>query len=100
VTTLHDISSRNKPGSGSSAVSSPLRKLHKTEEETTTQFSPNSAKDENEHDNMEENAMPEENLLSAYDAEFNQPSHKREEMYKQEKNRMRSRSEGKACLDR
>lgn len=100
VTTLHDNYLRNKTGSGSSAASSPLRKSHKTEEETTSQSSPNSAKNENEHVNVEENAIPEEDLLSAYNAEFNQPSHRREEMYKQEKNRMRLRSEGKACLDR
>ncbi|KAL9180780.1 hypothetical protein ACHAXT_011233 [Thalassiosira profunda] len=37
---------------------------------------------------------------SAYDEEFNQPQEVREEMYKMEKNRMRSPSEGKACLDR
>lgn len=36
----------------------------------------------------------------AYDEEFNQPEEVREEMYRMEKNRMRSPSEGKACLDR
>ncbi|KAL7546504.1 hypothetical protein ACHAWF_010642, partial [Thalassiosira exigua] len=37
---------------------------------------------------------------SAYDEEFHQPQHVRDEMYRREKNRMRSQSEGKACLDR
>ena len=37
---------------------------------------------------------------AAYDAEFNQPQHARDEMYKREKNKMRSPTEGKACLDR
>lgn len=37
---------------------------------------------------------------SAYDEEFNQPKDVREEMYRMEKNRMRSPTEGKACLDR
>ncbi|KAL3816628.1 hypothetical protein ACHAXA_004810 [Cyclostephanos tholiformis] len=37
---------------------------------------------------------------SAYDAEYNRPRDERERMYEMEKNRMRSPSEGKACLDR
>ena len=37
---------------------------------------------------------------TAYDEEFNQPKEVRDEMYRQEKNKMRSPSEGKACLDR
>lgn len=36
----------------------------------------------------------------AYDKEFNQPQHIREQMYKMEKNKMRNPSEGKANLDR
>lgn len=36
----------------------------------------------------------------AYNEEFNQPTDVREEMYRLEKNKMRSPSEGKACLDR
>jgi len=36
----------------------------------------------------------------AYDKEFNQPQHIREQMYKMEKNKMRYPSEGKANLDR
>lgn len=51
----------------------------------------------NEHD---KELPPEEDVKASYDAEFNQPAHIREEMYQQEKNRMRSRNEGKACLDR
>ena len=41
-----------------------------------------------------------ESSESAYDEEFNQPKAVRDEMYRQEKNKMRSPSEGKACLDR
>lgn len=41
-----------------------------------------------------------EDIKASYDAEFKQPDHIREEMYKREKNKMRSRTEGKACLDR
>jgi len=37
---------------------------------------------------------------TAYDEEFNQPKDVREEMYRMEKNKMRSPSLGKACLDR
>ncbi len=42
----------------------------------------------------------EEDIKASYDAEFNQPAHVRDDMYKREKNKMRSRNEGKACLDR
>ena len=41
-----------------------------------------------------------ESSESAYDHEFNQPKEVRDEMYRLEKNKMRSPSEGKACLDR
>lgn len=41
-----------------------------------------------------------ESSESAYDEEFNQPKEVRDEMYRLEKNKMRSPSEGKACLDR
>ena len=41
-----------------------------------------------------------ESSESAYDNEFNQPKEVRDEMYRLEKNKMRSPSEGKACLDR
>lgn len=37
---------------------------------------------------------------SAYDDEYNRPTEVREQMYRAEKNRMRSPTEGKACLDR
>eukprot|EP00970_Alexandrium_tamarense_P019127 scaffold13629_cov193-Alexandrium_tamarense.AAC.1 len=37
---------------------------------------------------------------ASYEAEFNQPQHVKDEMYKREKNTMRSPTEGKACLDR
>jgi len=41
-----------------------------------------------------------ESSETAYDDEFNQPKEVRDDMYRQEKNKMRSPSEGKACLDR
>lgn len=41
-----------------------------------------------------------DDMKSSYATEFNQPAHIRDEMYKREKNRMRNRNEGKACLDR
>lgn len=41
-----------------------------------------------------------EDIKASYDSEFNQPENIREEIYKREKNKMRSRTEGKACLDR
>lgn len=37
---------------------------------------------------------------TAYNEEFNQPQDVRDEMYRMEKNKMRSPTEGKACLDR
>lgn len=41
-----------------------------------------------------------ESSETAYDEEFNQPKEVRDDMYRLEKNKMRSPSEGKACLDR
>jgi hypothetical protein len=63
---------------------------------------PNSGTAHAQHDTENDAAMGhlEEDVKASYDAEFNQPVHVREEMYKREKNKMRSRNEGKACLDR
>ena len=56
------------------------------------------------HATMEEEGAGDECESSAmkiaYDKEFNQPQHIREQMYKMEKNKMRYPSEGKANLDR
>jgi hypothetical protein len=63
---------------------------------------PNSGTAHAQHDTENDAAMGhlEEDVKASYDAEFNQPAHVREEMYNREKNKMRSRNEGKACLDR
>ena len=60
---------------------------------------------ENLEDNNKKEVSPKrdtslESSESAYDEEFNQPKEVRDEMYKLERNKMRSPSEGKACLDR
>lgn len=54
--------------------------------------------DKDEHINNDDSDF--HSSQSAYDIEFNQPQHVRDEMYKKEKNKMRSPKEGKACLDR
>ena len=62
----------------------------------------NSAKEEQKETNQQDNSAPfvEEDIKTSYDSEFNQPTSTRDEMYAREKNRMRSKNEGKACLDR
>jgi len=60
---------------------------------------------ENLEDDNKKDASPKrdtslESSELAYDDEFNQPKEVRDAMYRQEKNKMRSPSEGKACLDR
>ncbi len=59
--------------------------------------------EENLGDIEDENQGDSDNFKSskaAYEKEFNQPDHVREEMFKKERNKMRSPKEGKACLDR
>jgi hypothetical protein len=58
------------------------------------------SKNTEQHEEEEDIPTEGEDVISSYDAEFNQPLDVREEMYKREKNKMRSRNEGKACLDR
>ena len=48
----------------------------------------------------EDTAIIDPSDWSAYDDEFNQSNEIRQQMYRHEKNRMISRSVGKACLDR
>jgi len=61
----------------------------------------NSEKDvQNDGENDNSAISSEENVKESFDAEFNQPPNIQEEMYKREKNRMVSRNEGKACLNR
>ena len=48
----------------------------------------------------DDNTHEVESSESAYDEEFNKPKDVREEMFLNERNIMRSPTEGKACLDR
>ena len=50
--------------------------------------------------NNDDNTHEVESSESAYDEEFNKPKDVREEMFLNERNKMRSPTEGKACLDR
>ena len=65
----------------------------------TAPISKDSPKD-NTADNDSIGHVDGDDIKESYDAEFNQPKHIRDEMYKREKNRMRNKNEGKACLDR
>ena len=62
----------------------------------------NSVREDESKTNEEDNSAPfgEDDVKASYNSEFNQSAQVRDEMYAREKNRMRSKNEGKACLDR
>lgn len=77
------------------------------DEETVpmTNTSPKQSKGDEEsaispHRSNDDNTHEVESSESAYDEEFNKPKDVREEMFLNERNIMRSPTEGKACLDR
>lgn len=70
-----------------------------------TNTSPKQSKGDEEsaispHRSNDDNTNEVEPSESAYDEEFNKPKDIRDEMFLNERNKMRSPTEGKACLDR
>ena len=99
-----------KEEEGGPSSSSPCKGDNKTEGEGKTDANDGSTSTQQQSPQRDERSSTKMNddddndkidsSQSAYDEEFNQPKEIRDEMYKNEKNKMRSPKEGKACLDR